>query len=63
MATGHRPDLTLRKRYDGKASLVIFLGAIAVALWRPLLACAGYVAGAILWLIADRRIERNLSTR
>lgn len=63
MATGHRPDLTLRKRYDGKASLVIYLGAIAVALWQPLLACVGSVGVAILWLIPDRRIERNLPTR
>lgn len=49
--------------WKGKASLVIYLGAIAVALWQPLLACAGYVAVAILWLIPDRRIERNLPTR
>ncbi len=49
--------------WKGKASLVIYLGAIGVALWQPLLACAGYVAVAILWLIPDRRIERHLPTR
>ncbi|MGI8436557.1 MAG: TMEM175 family protein [Chthoniobacterales bacterium] len=49
--------------WKGKASLIIYLAAIAVALWQPLPACAGYVTVAILWLIPDRRIERNLPTR
>ncbi len=49
--------------WKGWVSPVIYLAAIGVALWLPLLACAGYVTVAILWLIPDRRIERSLPAR
>jgi uncharacterized membrane protein len=44
----------------GKASVLFYLAAIAVAFWLPRLAQALYVAVAFFWLIPDRRIERAL---
>jgi uncharacterized membrane protein len=41
----------------GKVSLAIYLAAVLVAFVSPALACAGYVAVALLWLVPDRRIE------
>ncbi|MFO1462634.1 MAG: TMEM175 family protein [bacterium] len=46
----------------GKASLLLYLVAVLVARWRPLLSCALYVTVALIWLIPDRRIERRLSS-
>ncbi len=42
-------------------SLVIYLIAIGLAFIHPLIACAGYVLVAIIWLIPDRRIERRVA--
>lgn len=47
----------------GKASVVAYLVAIALAFASPRLACAIYVAIAVLWLIPDRRIEKVLVER
>jgi uncharacterized membrane protein len=47
----------------GKVSIVSYLMAIAAASASPLLACALYVAVAIVWLVPDRRIERTLAAR
>jgi len=47
--------------FKGNISLVIYVAAIASAGWRPWLACALYVAVAIIWLVPDRRIERLMS--
>jgi uncharacterized membrane protein len=44
----------------GKASLVIYLVAILLAFVHPGLACGLYVLVAIMWLVPDRRIEKNL---
>ncbi len=42
----------------GKASPVLYVIGIVVALWRPWLAGVLYTAVALMWLIPDRRIER-----
>ena len=45
----------------GKLSLLLYALAIPVAFLRPWMAVTLYVAGAIMWLVPDRRIERSLS--
>jgi uncharacterized membrane protein len=45
----------------GKISLLIYAVAIFVAFVRPWMSAALYVAGALMWLVPDRRIERKLS--
>ena len=58
----HGTDSTLAKAigndFKGKISVVVYAVAIGLAFVDPRLACAGYVAIAILWLVPDRRIER-----
>jgi uncharacterized membrane protein len=44
--------------FKGNISLGAYVLAILVALPWPWLACALYVAVAILWLVPDRRLER-----
>jgi uncharacterized membrane protein len=50
------------KDYKGQISTAIYLIAVLIAIWRSWIAFALYVLVAILWLVPDRRIERNLST-
>jgi uncharacterized membrane protein len=47
--------------FKGNISLLIYLAAIALAFVLPWLACALYVAVAVIWLVPDRRIERVIS--
>jgi uncharacterized membrane protein len=47
--------------FKGKISMVIYAVAIPVAFVRPWLACLIYIAVAMMWLIPDRRIERNIT--
>jgi uncharacterized membrane protein len=44
----------------GKRSVLAYILAIALAFYRPWMACTVYVLVAIAWLIPDRRIERVL---
>ena len=44
----------------GKASLVLYLTAMASAFWEPWIAVALYVLVALMWLTPDRRIEKML---
>lgn len=46
--------------FKGKISVAIYAVAIVVAIWQPWLACALYVAVAVIWLVPDRRIEKVL---
>lgn len=46
--------------FKGKISVVIYAIAIPLALKMPGLACAMYVAVAVLWIVPDRRIEKAL---
>ena len=45
----------------GKTSVVIYAIALPVAFLRPWMAGALYVAGALMWLVPDRRIERRVA--
>jgi uncharacterized membrane protein len=60
----HGPESTLAKAVgkDGKglASLAIYACAVPLAFVSPRLSCTLYVVVAVMWLIPDRRIERNL---
>jgi uncharacterized membrane protein len=44
----------------GIASIVIYAVAIGLAFTRPSWSCALYVVVAVIWLVPDRRIERQL---
>ena len=44
----------------GKASLAIYLVAIALAFFQPIASVALYVLVAMIWFVPDRRIERAL---
>lgn len=46
--------------FKGKISIVICLVGILLAFVRPWLALILYISVAIMWLIPDRRIERNV---
>jgi uncharacterized membrane protein len=60
----HGSDSVLAKSlggdFKGNASLVLYVVALALALYRPRFSLAIYFLVAMLWLIPDRRIERNL---
>lgn len=45
----------------GKASLVIYASAIVLALVNPVISVVLYVVVAAIWLIPDRRIERQFA--
>jgi len=49
--------------FKGRTSVAIYAAAIPLAFVRPWIACAMYVAVAIIWLVPDRRIERTLAAR
>src|SRR6267378_3127551 len=44
----------------GRLSVVGYAAALPLSFVHPWIACAGYVAVAIMWLIPDRRIEKGL---
>lgn len=52
--------IALGKDFKGKVSIAIYVVAIPLAIVRWWLAFALYVLVAIMWLIPDRRIEKNL---
>lgn len=60
----HGPDSALARALRGgvkeRVSMFAYAVAIALAFWNRWLSCALYVAVAVLWLIPDRRIEKNL---
>ena len=47
--------------FKGRFSLAIYAAAIPLAFVRPWIACTLYVTVAILWLVPDRRIERQVA--
>ena len=47
--------------FKGKISVLIYVLAVPLAFVKPWLACALYVAVAVMWLIPDRRIERTIT--
>jgi uncharacterized membrane protein len=60
---GPASTLALAVGHDrkGKLSLLLYALAIPTAFLRPWMAATLYVAGAMMWLVPDRRIERSLS--
>lgn len=46
----------------GKISLVIYVLAMGLAFWLPILSCLLFVAVALIWLVPDRRIEKKIPT-
>ncbi len=61
----HGKDSTLAiavgEDFKGKISVVFYALAIALAFVNSWFACALYVLVAAMWLIPDRRIEKNLT--
>ena len=49
------------KDRKGKASVLLYAAAIGIALVRPWVADAIYVMVAVMWLVPDRRIEKQMS--
>ena len=63
----HGPESALAravgKDRKGLVSLVIYACAVPTAFFSPALSCALYVIVAVMWLIPDQRIERNLASK
>ena len=59
------PDSVLRRAigsdWKGRASLVLYAGAILAASVAPWISQALYVLVALMWLVPDRRIEKALA--
>lgn len=51
----------LGNEFKEKISVVFYLTAIPLAFVHPLIACGLYAAVAVLWLVPDRRIEKNVA--
>ena len=62
----HGPDSFLANAlgadFKGKISIALDLIAIPLAFWKPWVAFAIYVLVAVIWLVPDRRIERQMVT-
>jgi uncharacterized membrane protein len=46
--------------WKGRMSSVLYISGIIIAFWSPRVSQASYVLVALMWLIPDRRIERQL---
>jgi uncharacterized membrane protein len=46
----------------GKLSILLYVAAVALALWKPAVSIGIYVLVACLWFIPDRRIARSLAS-
>ena len=50
--------------FKGKASLLLYAAAVPAALWlHPGVAGALFVAVALMWLVPDKRIERQMAVK
>jgi len=50
----------LGRDFKGKMSIVVYAAAIPLSFVNSVAACSLYVLVAIMWLVPDRRIEKNL---
>ena len=50
----------LGKDFKGNISLAIYIVALALAFFQPLIACALYAVVAVIWLCPDQRFEKLL---
>lgn len=48
------------KDYKGKSSNILYLVAIGFALYIPLISGIIYIFVALIWLVPDKRIEKNI---
>jgi hypothetical protein len=60
--TGPRLRDVVGGDFKGKASPLIYLLGILLALVEPWLGLVPYAAVAAMWLVPDRRVERYLAT-
>jgi len=62
----HGADFVLRKvigkDYKGKVSAILYILAIPLAFVNVWIAISIYVAVAIIWIIPDKRIEKNMQS-
>ena len=49
------------KDTKGIISVILYLAAVGVALFSPMVSCAFFVSVAIMWLIPDKRIEKTIN--
>jgi uncharacterized membrane protein len=49
--------------WKGKLSPILYIAAIPLAMWWPLVAGVIYAGVAVIWLVPDRRIEKMLAAR
>jgi hypothetical protein len=66
IAKGGRDSLLAQAvggEWKGKLSLVFYFAAIPLAFVSPWIAAGLYVFSALLWLIPDPRIEREIEKR
>jgi uncharacterized membrane protein len=61
----HGQDSTLAKSVGedkkGKISIAVYAAAVPLAFVQPWIAAVGYVIVAVMWLVPDRRIEREIA--
>lgn len=50
----------IEHKWKERISMLMYLCAIPIAFWYPMIAIALYVVVALLWLIPDRRIEARV---
>jgi uncharacterized membrane protein len=48
--------------FKGRLSVILYAAGIALAFVHPLIALALYASVAVMWLVPDRRIERQIAT-
>jgi uncharacterized membrane protein len=51
----------LGRDFKGTISIVINVAAVPLAFVKPWISCAMYLFVAVIWLVPDRRIERNVA--
>ena len=54
------PATVMASDLKGKISMALYAAAIPLAFVNPWISMASFVAVAILWVVPDRRIEKNL---
>ena len=59
---GSRLQAALGSDVKGKISVVIYLAGVILSFVNTGIAAALYIVVVLIWLVPDRRIERNLST-
>ena len=58
---GSRLKAAIGADWKGKVSLSLYLAGIATAFLRPWLGQIAFAAGAMLWLVPDRRLEHSMA--